>query len=1550
MSWSELKNALQSMRPTGNTGFEGLVAKLLHRLLGIPFIVARSGSQPSGDALSGSGHIHLQTKRYGDRSRMDENSLEGEINNALRHVPKLEVYVIAATRTTAQLHNRLKQIEQDTGIDIIQLDYTNEISDLGALCVSFWDIIERFPRLGGSCSRIRSWAISIRNTPELEQRISTLRERIRTETNTFNDMNGKNNIRLAQRFGMQDADDRRFAYPVKLTEAVHRTVAHSSLLQWNQSNSPVCYLEGEEGYGKSWIAADFAWTLANQRSQMVIWLDSEAWGNASDFQSLLTGALNELLYSDSSTLDKLVRKALLRWPAPILIVLDGVNERWAIESAKRLLREYFNHSELKQQFRILFTTRPLMNTPRYEASLWTGCHKIVIEPFTDQELCEALQRFAPGETIDTIPAAIIPFVKIPRYFQACLRLRTQLESFSSISKELILWEDLLNKITTTDPQIHQQLGWNNRQVAESVLADMARHAEFDISTQTGRIRRDNLELCFDSRYLQIRQDLIEQRILVDANRGEATLNRHHVILGWALYLQNCIYCCRNWTPEHILEVVERELEPMSGDDDKVEAVYVALNLTLIDDDNANNIRAALLYAWFRSHNASFNEERLIFWCNRDIQSYAQFVEYVFHHLYFAETQNLVISPIAQKWISADIGSDELREILKKWLLLCWKPDLTPGVNTFNFEGAVLPIASSRHQLRLSSIAISLLSLRPEVVMLPSLALATATTDASVDAHHIKDIYKNISLLMKWSYTESVVSELDRLFHNEESAVMRRGLQKLASLLRLHELPAILTPEFHHENPFRIVQYTDRISEGRSIFERDQDEFLQGDIENLAIRFDIPDLIEADRNIIHTAVLSLAEAGNLYQDRYMSVEQSRFERIWPWFTRYFPGEVSRISSLLLNNAENMDNPYILVNHVNGSLPLRNYGPGCDVLESISLARNNYIATLHPNAYQVCGRLFELVLFMGNETEITEWIRSVENIRFVTSLHPIPMLLDILNLSDLHNYSRTRIKELLENPGCGDNSESLHTWLTVYAREESVVEADFDWALEELVKCPGDNEIAFWYANIMALSNPKRFWDTLVQDSNLCRLYHLLNISFFERTTKFDFSSAFRDVTYDTLLNTFNQDFVGTLLLAMGREDEFNNWGDDLLKVSLSRLSDVPFQQSGRNGLEFIVNENGRTTRISMNTEANTTITLGSSSSSWGVDYDRLDEFQNAFSENREQEDEQEFQNWRSDLERLKRWDNYVFSNFNSINELCAYAERNSEQFVKLAEEYLTLIEAKSAMHYCMGAFTHALICALLPLKPEYAYKHYLESKSASVRIDVVTPAGSRMFEKMLWNTAKCSRDEHRALRRDLIRNTKNDEELLYVCMAAFEAGAAEELRHLLTEELIVAPNAKTRCLGVSVMPWYADETSFDTLTRLRESDPSDWVRENSAWAENVAKQEFYSRTVYREALDEEDIYLVNAKLQLIKSTLLPIAKWWHRDIEERNNFWSRCDDKKKRGLIAAFWHHWESSSKSKTDIEAFGRKLNEYCRGDKIDKQICSHMAPWWELNANSRDR
>ena len=210
----------------------------------------------------------------------------------------------------------------------------------------------------------------------------------------------------------------------------------------------------------------------------------------------------------------------------------------------------------------------------------TGCHKISVDPFDDSELQAALNR--QGLQLDDLPDSLKDIARrIPRYFQRCIELRDEFGSFDVVTKEMVLWADLLYKIKYTgDPQIRKKLDWQSIEDAQDDLAKLAQETKWIDVDNAPQVSVELLKDCFPD-YPKIRRDLEEQRVALKAHKRKAELSEDHIVLGWALYLANLFDCTEFTGIKDFAEGFQNALEPIPSEDLRTEALFVALQITAI---------------------------------------------------------------------------------------------------------------------------------------------------------------------------------------------------------------------------------------------------------------------------------------------------------------------------------------------------------------------------------------------------------------------------------------------------------------------------------------------------------------------------------------------------------------------------------------------------------------------------------------------------------------------------------------------------------------------------------------------------------------------------------------------------------------------------------------------------------------------------------------------------------------------------------------------------------------------------------------------------------
>lgn len=1485
--WRKLKDLIQSIKPKE---FEKFVAALLTSFLKIPFIVARSGDQPSGDARTLSGDVSMQAKNYSDRTSLDAKGIEGDVRQVNRTLQYLEVYILAVSRNTAQLRDTLDAVEEETGLDIVVLELTDEPSDLGALCVTFWEDIREFFDPSDISQQFLYWVGIQKDKLETNQKISKLQDQLKYGIQTQKHVQEDIEKYLLARFSR----DKGFN-PINLSQAINRDLIESKIAGWWEAlGSGICYLEGEEGHGKSWLAAKCMKAICKNGNVVTFWLDSRDWRDTKSISDLLRSCFSLLPYEERK-MAKLQNKPAKIW-RKTLIILDGVNERNAIEAAQRILAEYFRNdeSEWKDRIRFLLTTRPLDDYPDFERYLWSECHKISVDSFNDSELQEALTR--KGLQLDDLSDSLVGIARIPRYFQRCIELRDEFGSFDVVTKEMVLWADLLDKIET-DPQIKQRLGWHRAKDAQEILSDLAKKATW---TNFGPLASVQLLEKYFPSYPKVRHDLEERGIALEAGPLQAKLSPDHIVLGWALYLANLFDCTEFTGIKDFAEGFQNALEPIPSEDLRTEALFVALQITAISadpeisQDQLSQKRAALMLAWFHSHNAQITDERLSFWAKEDPDAYAQVVEFEFGYNNSRNHEDALIAPLAETWLNKKGDLNRLASRLTKWLLSTSTDDTSEDVVYTHVTGQRLPRKKVDIQFRLLDTARSILARRPERQFLKTLAHCYAILHS--DEKFSEDIskrawfYDDLGKLMRWRYTEEVLGDLYWLAELAQSdPLLLKGVYGLADSLRVDFFPRSerpLTEEDKKHRTFveqwnrRFKPYINRI--------RDQERLLKGEspaanvegnyhgLGYLAVRTDLPDLRSEDMIEIKKLLHYISANAQLGRSRSASLEGFCIENLIPWVAKYAPEDYSAFACSFKINALNPEClPYVLL----ATQGLIFQQDDCEKLTEAILKTRQYLAQEDDSSLERARLLTEILLFSAPEEKLIDWfefLASHKPLRVSTCYEPLPYLLEQLLPKSIVKLARQKSEALWSSASDNQtlfNGESQEFseeefWCWIYLCASDNDEDTTTSALENLKRRKSDIHTITFYFLCKATLDTNRFLSEILVDKEVRKHLFLKDGCFFS-TPIYEGENSY---SYEDLVAVLPQEVVGSFFCSPKRRADLSRWGKELMARMCSSFQGNNTNCNSVEDLRFTVNR-----------------------------------------------------------KVLRIW-----------------AEQNTTDFLQLVNEYFALL-SKSGW-YCRGLydFMDTILCLLLRFQPDRAMNYYHHLKTEGVRTIFFAYGGVETFFAQLWRVEECRLSEHHDLRRKLLEECLNDEQIMFMTLAALVGEGEEELWSLVTEEYLASPYAKERNLGISILPWFGNDKAIEKLEQLKSDDPSQWVRGHAWWAYEVAQQERSCREVYREALRTHDLFRISAVFEQIKPALSPTARWWHREIEKEEGFHEESldIDPKLEALHYRFWYRWGNSTETKRNIEVFGRKLQEYCRGEKLSAGSTPRIAPWWKSSSD----
>ena len=1556
MAWEKLKKALQQMPETGPDGFEGFSTKILELILGETFLIARSGNQPSGDAHNLKRNISLQAKRYSEANPNAKN-LEGDFDANLREMPETDVYVLAITKNSTQLDDTLNAMRDKSGVDVVVWEYDGEHSDLAILCVEFWDQLRSFDCVKSLDAELQPWITASRQTEAHKNHLKALVSSLRYFTQTFTATREIAHLYLERRFDPVKGVDLISSFPIELNKAVQRITYQNEVLQWwEAAKKRVITLVGEEGMGKTWLAAQCASHVSQQGDALVLWLESLNWRDCQSFEQALFEAILRLQIGDGNKAKRLVRKIRNQWSSKTLIVFDGVNERGALMAAQRILDDIV-FKELGK-CRILFTTRPLASVSGFEQSMWKRWPELPVERFNDEEFKMALSKIVPPVGLDDVPEQLASLARIPRYFRTCIKLRDRLKSFNNISLSLVLWTDLLDKIAGLEPQLREILGWANEQDAIDVLVKLATSSPNNVNQG---IAQDLLNSCFGGKYSEVRHYLKEIRILKDAGVLEAKLNPDHTILGKALFLRALSQGLQDKTISEISDRLKKELEPLAGEDGSTEALFVALQVSALQDTNnspaVTKQRAALLHAWLFSHNSNPTEERLTFWVEHDISAYAELTETFFENLYNGDAQHFIVKPLAVQWKANGEQAKLLEPYLRRWLLFVWFNGCP--ASQYEYQGHHLPVATTPQQVRLTAIALSILSLRPNYSFFSDLALCHATDsltwqeyktpDGKDHKHQFKSVHNNIGILMRWGYTEQVMPVLEELAKmSSGDALLLKGLQWLAYILRMVEIPAILRlPADDFLKPFHFGSpAVDLIRQKQRLFipRVEGKPFLnERDFSYLAVREDLPMLADEDAHILTEAVEKMCSAEVVTKGSGQTLKEREFEAWWPWYAKFKPREFASLAGQLQLNALTLEQPYSLFRLLQAILVVLDE---TDFTKWIQLTRVKFQDA--PKTFRevdhVASLISEAALLSMPGDILHEWIvnaASHGSLRTSMFFNPISELIPYVMPKKTTELAAHKCLELVGQtfgPIEGPPTE-LDYWCYLTSLMAQPNKQMFEWSQQLLLKSKPPKGRNFNLLRLWLRSAPSGYIESAINNPATENLFDEQTMRAWADSGNLPFDPKLVTASYEQLIQRLPKGFAGTIFAESGRDAELKRWGDELFGVALNSVGKAPITRKTRGQTKLTLGRNNEIKWIGFEYDDTRPRAATSTVSSWGVNLGSLG---NLLQNQKEWAElfEQEFEKWKLDEVALQNWKDSDLHFFGAWKALEAYRKLNPGEFKDKVHLLLKAALSDLNSQFHIGGFLHSIISTLLPDAPKDAWQYFRRLNSDSLGIHVTSEFDVPEFYIRLWNLDSCSLPEHKALRMHLFEECQNEFEIMTLTVAALVNSAHSELfdtlKQLLTNDL-----AKNRALAVSILAWIGNDESNNLLEQLKSNDTSEWVRRHAEWALEVGLQEKSARAHFRRALYETDPLLVSAALQVLKPALTPVTRWWYFQIrreEEKNGLVLAS---RLAAIMESFWHHWQSVHHS--SVASAGRKLDEYCRGERLDVLKTPRIAPWWNL-------
>lgn len=1477
MDWSHVRRILLAMQPSGPTGFEGLIADLLCELTGEPFVLAAAGSQRSGDARNLIGTTAIQAKRYSS-AKLDLKSIEGDIRESLRALPNLQVYVIAAPKSTAQFHDKLDAIRDETALETVILDYENQDSFLAALISHHWRCASNLVFRGPDATKLRSWARSHASKPVSKRRYVQLRRSIERDVGALSRIAKGQAValRLQSRPPILAKTPSNQPPP---SDLVSRSAVEDRALRWWENGPQTLLLQGEEGVGKTTVALAVARRIATERGALALFLTSPELTGLLSLDDLLSRAISKVAPNDQARRERLLLQLRERWRRPTLLVIDGVNERDLLEGAQRLLRD--PALPMAPYLRLIFTTRPLERRDKYESILWSACTSIQIAAFSPAEFEDACAlRSVPTSQV---PAAVSELARIPRYFDLCIRHRTRLGGLGQISKEVVLWLDLVERIDS-DRAVRERLGWTSQGDAADVLTTLARKATYQ-AADSPIAASAVLQSLFDAPFGSVRSDLLELRILRDASRLGAQLSRDHVRLGWALYALKITSETPLGSIRNIADAILSRMEPQPADDTRADAFFCALVLDAMTPQAPaksgrlpSEKRAALMHVWLTTPNSRVSPAQVSFCVQNDLVAYLECLESLSAESWTVADEPGFLSPLKDLWREAGPDVAALGTQLRRWLILAWRGN-GPATGYLRRSTGRFPMAASESQLQLCRAALAVVAARPDPGMLDSIAVARASLRESYSVREgrrtfLKPFEDTFGRLMRWYYTEDVIRHLRKLVKASRSSnsAAAVGARLLANSLGLLKLPVELRLPPRGEERL-VIPPVEALRRRRRLFSaEDLAKFVGPDIACLAIRTDLPTPVKDDVQSIVSTICDLSTKGVIKGSAGVSREDLVLRERWPWYARLQAPKVHLRVGEFVAAALEYRNAAFLLRFLSGAAgPVR---PSPAYVSIDRVAANLKASQLrYPEKSDTASFWLERIILdtrgAARMNAVKAWLDHQE-LSDTASLYPLPTLLQAVSSTELVILARRRILRRLSRPP-GRLKGARDFLLCSIASARRIADRGLYRKARGRSQSTRSETERSWLMAVALSAAPKRdLKRDLAQGSLPPVLEPNLPSLPFELETDLLWSRD-SSLGYEDLLGRYPRDALGIIFLAAARMRDLDRWARDVLELTALSAAEV----SGRSGIGAVtLDEQGRLASAA-----------GAAARRW------------------------------------KPWIGTSLQTFCGTEALAHWARGNQPLFRQSAFTILSALEDHPRT-ILIGGVVESILRVLAGLEPEEATAHYLALLRVGGIPAVSTAYGSLAFHESLW-VGRDNRSSRDASKRLLLTTARTDAEIAQVSIAALAASSEAELLRI-SESFLSGSCAKDRALAISALAIAIGTHARQTLERSARADPSRWVRTHAEWALAASAQERSARATYRRALRDGDAYSLSAKLQVLAPALSPAARWWRRRVERLVGLPS---DPTAKAILISFWYHWESVVNRPADLA--GRRLTEFCRGDII---------------------
>ena len=579
-----IRNIVLDLNATGADGFEGLIGEVIYGITGIPSRLAKSGTQfgIDGDSIFPSDDICFEAKLYSGKLPKDE--VITKVATLATHKEEADLLWVlgATTAVAAQDATLLRNIASKDGISVLILDWQDQPLPLLAVALAmakdrvlpFISKVLKGSHITQPLEEAFDWLVRHDAYYQLSEKLS--RQFNAVELATINAKRA-NKEWLKATFSQKDEARSKLGQPIAPFQFPVATLPRNSIVQQIEqefiNEKRIVFLLGEEGCGKSWVAA----SVIDKFDGISIFLSAERLERHTTEEEIIHLLITTLAtqcsqFCHDDVIIKRWYKRLQGWEqnkqtSRLLIVLDGLNQRPEFPWDKIIGKLYKVVSKVGGQ--LIVTTREQLFRRKIKHGLSNHFLEIIVSNWSEPERDELL--YLNGISIQSLDSTTASSLLNPRLLGIALEVLPldNLDAWESLTTDRLLFEHLrLSQRDNIEPytadELAKRLSDHASDALDKLQANPANTAALLFQSDTGYVAEGRFFEILGGPSLRYR--LKEPGLTLAL--GYALVDRI-----WAAYYDN----------QNLEEVLFQLLEPIAALDRTVEVVLASLTICALDD-------------------------------------------------------------------------------------------------------------------------------------------------------------------------------------------------------------------------------------------------------------------------------------------------------------------------------------------------------------------------------------------------------------------------------------------------------------------------------------------------------------------------------------------------------------------------------------------------------------------------------------------------------------------------------------------------------------------------------------------------------------------------------------------------------------------------------------------------------------------------------------------------------------------------------------------------------------------------------------------------------